>query len=94
MSDSDGCIDYLKGSDYALRNRIYAEMRRQGLRSGYLWRFQQYHGVFAVRLNEEERAQFYNTLDKFCQEGILKAIPNGTIYHYRLTEAGEQIVWK
>mgnify|MGYP003294190770 CR=1 FL=1 len=76
-----------------MRNIVFDEIKAKRITAGHVWRFQQYHGAFAVYMNELERREFYNTIAELCNEGVFKAEPYGTVQNYRLTEVGEKIIY-
>lgn len=76
-----------------LREKIFDELKRLNFGSGYVWKFQQYHGTFRIYLNPLEQKNFYEVMNELCNEGVFEIITNGDIPTYRLTDIGEKIVW-
>ena len=76
-----------------MRNKIFNQIRVNKMSAGHLWRFQQYHGAFAVNMSKSERKEFYDTISDLCNEGIFEIVPNGTVNNLRLTELGEKTIY-
>lgn len=79
-----------------IENKIFDEIRRQRIGANGIWRFQQYWGVFAIdKLNNNERNEFYNTMDNLCNQQIFTAEPyRENTVNYRLTDYGANIIYR
>ncbi len=75
-----------------LRKKVFYELNKLNLKSGYIWTFQQYHSHFNVHLNDNEKLQFNETMENLCKEGVVSCSYNGNVPVYRLTEKGENII--
>ncbi len=64
-----------------------------------LWRFQAYSGFvieITTNLSPEEaikkKNEFCDYMEKWCEEGYFKAIQDGPVLNYMLTETGAKMI--
>ncbi len=76
-----------------MRNKIFNQITANKMKAGHLWRFQQYHGAFAINMSESETKEFYDTISDLCNEGIFEIVPSGSVSNLRLTELGEKTIY-
>lgn len=75
-----------------LRVIVFAELRKNGMRAGHLWKIQQWLAL-RNRLDYSSFSDFDNTLNNLCNEGIVKEERISNAVNYRLTEKGEAMLY-
>lgn len=73
-----------------LREKIFAELRRDHFEKDHLWWFQKYQNFCINALTPVESKQFHAEMQKMCDEGLFTVEERTGMPAYRLTESGEK----
>ena len=73
--------------------KIIQELKRLDLGRNTCWRFQSFN-VFEKSLSPVEQRDLAACMDGWCQAGYFVKEKDGSVFRYRITEKGEQIIWE
>lgn len=76
-----------------LREKIYHEIRERKIESQGRWVFQEYN-LFYNDLNSTEKKEFTYLMQLLCDEEIFEIERDESVFRYRLTEKGENIIYR
>ena len=77
-----------------LKQKIFDELREKNLKSGQIWKFQDYNPNFIQeKINPVEEEEFFITMSKLCDEEYFVEKKFGGIHGYCLTEKGEKEIY-
>lgn len=75
------------------QEKIIRELKRLNLGSNPCWRFQSFN-VFEKSLSLMEQRDLAACMDEWCQAGYFVKEKDGSVFRYRITEKGEQMIWE
>jgi hypothetical protein len=76
-----------------IQEKIIRELKRLNLGSNAYWRFQSFN-IFKWDLSPVEQRDLAACMDEWCQAGYFVKEKDGSVFRYRITEKGEQMIWE
>ena len=76
-----------------MQEKIIQELKRNHLGNNDCWSFKSFY-LFYGDLSPVEQKEFDVYMDDWCQDGYFVKEKDGSVFRYRLTEKGEQMIWK
>ena len=77
----------------AVQEKVIQELKRLDLGRNTCWRFQSFN-VFEKSLSPVEQRDLAACMDRWCQAGYFVKEKDGSVFRYRITEKGEQMIWE
>lgn len=74
------------------KEKIIQELKRNELRNTGCWSFQSFN-EFKNSLSPAEQRDLIVFMNEWCKFGYFVKEKDGSVFRYRLTEKGDQMIW-
>lgn len=75
------------------QEKVLWELKKLNLRSNICWNFHWFN-IFKRGLSPVKQRDLEACMDEWCQARYFVKDKDGSVFRYRITEKGEQMIWE